>query len=63
MHERELQKKVKGQKQLKELEVERQWEEHERAVAEAYDEKLKEMAALIMKVNILFLENCSCMFL
>ena len=42
MHERELQKKVKGQKQLKELEVERQWEEHERAVAEAYDEKLKE---------------------
>lgn len=25
-----------------ELEVERQWEEHERAVAEAYDEKLKE---------------------
>jgi len=27
------------------------------------DEKLKEMAALIMKVNILFLENCSCMFL
>lgn len=42
MHEREIQKKIKGQKHLKELEVERQWEEHEKAVAEAYDEKLKE---------------------
>jgi hypothetical protein len=42
MHEREIQKKVKVQKQLQEAEVQRQWEEHEKAVAEAYDEKVKE---------------------
>ena len=42
MHEREIQKKVKVQKQLQEAEVQRQWEEHEKAVAEEYDEKVKE---------------------